>query len=190
MDQDTKKKLNVGCGRDSRVGWVNLDASPLPGVDVVHDLESLPLPFADEEFDEILCQDVLEHIEYIPVLKELHRILKKGGTIVIRVPHFTSRNNFVDPTHRKLFSVDTWEFFVSSGSSHMQHLQPVRAYYFDFAFSGIESRVLSFEGRRELFYHRIVGWFVNRSPSAQTLYESSFLSRLVPAENLLVKLRK
>jgi SAM-dependent methyltransferase len=190
MSPEKKKKLNVGCGRDSRAGWVNLDASPLPGVDIVHNLENLPLPFADGEFDEILCQDVLEHIEYIPVLRDLHRILKPGGELTVRVPHFTSRNNFVDPTHRKLFSVDTWEFFVSSGSPHMQHLQPVRAYYFDFAFSRIESRSLSFELRRALFYNRIVGWLVNRSPRAQTLYESSFLSRLFPAENLEVKLRK
>ncbi len=190
MDLKTKKKLNVGCGKDSRPGWVNLDASPLPGVDVVHDLERLPLPFVDEEFDEILCQDVLEHIEYIPVLKELHRILKKGGDITIRVPHFTSRNNFVDPTHRKLFSVDTWEFFVSQGSSHMQHLQPVRAYYFDFVFDSLKNRQLIFESRRILFYNRFVEWAVNLSPAAQSLYESSFLAGLFPAENISVTLVK
>jgi SAM-dependent methyltransferase len=185
------KKLNVGCGSDSRPGWVNLDVKALPGVDVVHDLESLPLPFPDGAFDEILCQDVLEHVEYIPILKELHRILKKGGALTIRVPHFTSRNNFVDPTHRKLFSVDTWEFFVSSGSSHMQHIQPVRAYYFDFVFGTIESRHLSFEtGRRVFLLNRYVEAAVNRSPQRQTLYESTFLCRLFPAENLTVRLRK
>ena len=190
MEANTGKRLNVGCGRDSRAGWVNLDASPLPGVDVVHDLQNLPLPFGDEEFDEILCQDVLEHIEYIPVLKELHLILKTGGKISIRVPHFTSRNNFIDPTHRKLFSIDTWEFFVARGSAHMAHLAPVRGYYFDFAFSRIANRSLSFELRRELFYNRLVGKLVNRSPSAQSLYESCFLSRLFPAENISVTLIK
>src|SRR4051812_1511318 len=72
------KKLNIGCGTDTKEGWVNLDAAGLPGVDVVHDIEKLPLPFADDSFDEILAQDVLEHVEYVPVLQDLRRILKKG----------------------------------------------------------------------------------------------------------------
>jgi hypothetical protein len=32
-------KLNLGCGRDIKQGFVNLDYMPLPGVDVVADLE-------------------------------------------------------------------------------------------------------------------------------------------------------
>ena len=84
------KKLNLGSGKDIKQGWVNLDSAKLPGVDVVHDIEKLPLPFKDSEFDEILCQDVLEHIEYIPILKDIHRILKMGGKLKIRVPHFTN----------------------------------------------------------------------------------------------------
>jgi ubiquinone/menaquinone biosynthesis C-methylase UbiE len=191
MELETKKKLNIGCGVDSRAGWVNLDVKALPGVDIVHDLEDLPLPFPEEEFDEILCQDVLEHIEYIPLLRELHRILKREGIITIRVPHFTSRNNFVDPTHRRLFSVDTWEFFVTNGSSHMRHLQPVRSYYFDFAFRAIEARHLTFETvGRAFFLNRLVERIVNGSPRRQSLYESMFWSRLFPAENVCVRLRK
>ncbi|HCD53350.1 MAG TPA: hypothetical protein DEQ34_12945, partial [Balneolaceae bacterium] len=103
MEIESEHKLNLGCGNDIREGWVNLDIAPLPGVDVVHNLEELPLPFEDEEFDHIRAQDILEHLEYIPLLKEIHRILKPGGTISIRVPHFTSRYNFNDPTHKKMF---------------------------------------------------------------------------------------
>lgn len=33
------KKLNLGLGTDIREGWINLDRSALPGVNVVHDIE-------------------------------------------------------------------------------------------------------------------------------------------------------
>ena len=108
-----KNKLNVGCGKDIREGWVNLDSVKLPGVDVCHDINLLPLPFADAEFDEILCKDVLEHVEYIPTLGEFHRILKSGGRLTIRVPHFTSKDAFSDPTHRKFFTSHTFRYFTS-----------------------------------------------------------------------------
>jgi len=48
------KRLNAGCGLDALGGWTNLDKVKLPGVDIVHDLSNIPLPFRAEEFDEIL----------------------------------------------------------------------------------------------------------------------------------------
>ncbi len=191
MKESALRKLNVGCGRDVRSGWVNLDAVALPGVDVVHDLATLPLPFQDSEFDVIGCQDVLEHLDYVPVLRELYRILKTGGELQVRVPHFTSRNNFVDPTHRRQFSVDTWEFFGTTGGGHMAHLHPVRAYYFDFCFASIVERKITFEtGSALLALNGLVEKWVNRTPRRQALYESSVLSRLFPAENIEIRLRK
>lgn len=96
-------KLNLGCGKDIREGWINLDSVALPNVDVVHDITALPLPFEDAWFDVILCKDVLEHVDYIPVLKDLHRILKPGGKLLIQVPHFNSQDAYVDPTHCRFF---------------------------------------------------------------------------------------
>jgi len=48
------------------------------------------LPFADKSFDIIICKDILEHIlEPLAVLKEVRRILKDDGFVVISVPnHF------------------------------------------------------------------------------------------------------
>ena len=59
-----KEKLNLGCGNDIRPDYVNLDVADLEGVDVVHDLDQLPLPFDDESFREILCLDVFEHVDH------------------------------------------------------------------------------------------------------------------------------
>src|SRR5690606_30945435 len=108
------KRLNLGCGTDIRGdGWVNLDIVKLDGVDVVHDVAQVPYPFENDTFDEILCQDILEHIGDLgAVMMELRRILKPGGRLHIQVPHFTSRNNHADPTHKRMFSLITFEFFV------------------------------------------------------------------------------
>lgn len=190
MHEKSGKKLNLGCGIDIKEGWINLDSIAVPGVDVVHDIETLPLPFASEKFDEILAQDVLEHVDYIPVLKDIHRILEKGGILRIRVPHFTSKNNFADPTHKKMFSVNTWDFFVRSPAAS-KHIEKERAYYFDFAFHTITSRRITFEkSSRIFFYNRCTEWFFNISPRVQSFYESTGLSRIFPAENILITLIK
>ncbi len=45
------------------------------------------LPFADASFDVVLCCEVLEHVPLDSVaLRELTRILKKGGRLVVSVP--------------------------------------------------------------------------------------------------------
>lgn len=190
MKAQSAKKLNIGCGVDIKKGWINLDSTRIPGVDIVHDIEKLPLPFGDGECDEILCQDVLEHVEYIPVLKDLHRILKKSGYLRIRTPHFTSKNNFVDPTHRRMFSVDTWDFFIATRAAS-KHIEKERAYYFDFAFERKSYCHVTFEkSSRIFFYNRFAEWLFNLSPRMQSFYESTFLSRLFPAENVIVELIK
>lgn len=182
----TSSKLNLGCGNDIRNGWINLDVAALPGVDVVHDLNALPLPFADNRFDTILCNDILEHVELVPLLRECHRILAPGGRIQIEVPHYTSNNNFVDPTHRNRFSVKTFRFFVRDTYEHRKR----GCYYFDFAFTGICNVQLRFLQGLPYFWNWFVSPMVNQSHSMQCYYEATGLSGLFPAQNLLVTLVK
>ena len=107
-------KLNLGCGRNIKKGWINLDFTKGEGVDIVHDLNSLPLPFEDHKFDQVLCQDVLEHIDFVPLINDIHRILKKKGILKIRVPHFTSKLNFEDPTHKHQFLIRTFDYYIKN----------------------------------------------------------------------------
>lgn len=184
-----EKKLNLGCGQDIKQGWVNLDSIKLGGVDVVWDIEKLPLPFKDEEFEEILAQDILEHTSnFISILKDLHRILKPRGKLSIRVPHFTSVDNFADPTHKKMFSILTFFFFVKNSPFGKVD---EREYYFDFHFGKVQSIKITFEhGSRLFVYNRLAKSFFNRTLKVQAFYEATFLSRLFPAKNILVELVK
>lgn len=84
------KKLNLGCGEDKKPGYVNLDFHDHVSPDVVHDLNVFPYPFEDNSFDEIICYHILEHLDKpFWVMRELHRILKPGGKLFIKVPHFS-----------------------------------------------------------------------------------------------------
>ncbi|HXP51710.1 MAG TPA: methyltransferase domain-containing protein, partial [Bacteroidia bacterium] len=84
------KKLNLGCGIDYREGFVNVDFHSHIKIDVQHDLNIVPYPFKDEEFDFILASHVLEHLDKpFVIMKELHRILKKDGKLHLKVPHFS-----------------------------------------------------------------------------------------------------
>jgi SAM-dependent methyltransferase len=170
------KKLNLGCGRDIRKGWVNLDAVRLAGVDVVRDFNRIPWPFRAGEFDEVLCQDVLEHADdVLAVLGEIHRVLKPGGIVRIRVPHFTSAIAYNDPTHRHFFAWDSFRYFEKASPYH---------FYVNFSFRQL-SRRLEF-GRKLAVWNWIIEPFANLFPR---LYEDTPL-RIFPAMNLHVVLRR
>ncbi len=77
----TKKKiLDVGCGQNKFPGAIGIDANPSSHADVIHDLGVFPYPFADNEFEEIICRHVIEHVpDVLGFVNELHRITKSGG---------------------------------------------------------------------------------------------------------------
>ena len=80
-------KLNIGCGKDIRAGFINIDHNPGPGVDVVCDARSLPFPDGSASY--ILANDILEHFswrETRKVLKGWTRVLREGGQLELRVP--------------------------------------------------------------------------------------------------------
>ncbi len=80
-------KVNLGCGAKFREGYVNVDCCGTP--DVVCDLSVFPWPWGDDSVDEVRSEHFLEHVQdYEKTILEMHRILKPGGAIWFRVPHF------------------------------------------------------------------------------------------------------
>jgi len=46
------------------------------------------LPFEDKSFDQVICLDVLEHVDDpIKVIKNIRKILREGGRLIITVPN-------------------------------------------------------------------------------------------------------
>lgn len=106
------KKINLGCGKDTMEGYINLDIAKLPGVDIVHNLNLYPYPFKDNEFEYVYCDNILEHLnDIIKPLEEIHRISKKGAIVKIIVPVFPSVWTFCDPTHKSVYTYFTLNYF-------------------------------------------------------------------------------
>ena len=58
-----------------------------PLADIKMDIHNMPLD--DNNFDFILCNHVLEHVENdIKALSEIKRVLKKGGRAIVQVPFY------------------------------------------------------------------------------------------------------
>jgi SAM-dependent methyltransferase len=80
-------RVNLGSGDDRRSGYVNVDLRP-EVADVVCDVRTLP--WADGEVDEILAEDILEHLpasETADVLAEWARVLRPGGLLTVKCPN-------------------------------------------------------------------------------------------------------
>lgn len=88
---------------------VTLDIDPAVNPDVVHDLDVLPYPFADNEFDEIHAYEVMEHCGrqgdwkfFFAQFEEIWRILKPGGLFCATVPAWDSMWAWSDPGHTRV----------------------------------------------------------------------------------------
>lgn len=106
------KKLNLGCGRDIKKNYINLDKVKLDGIDIVHDLNKFPYPFKDNEFDEVLCQNILEHInDPIKVMEEIWRISKPNAIIKVQVPYWASKGAVSHLEHKHYFDEGSFNYF-------------------------------------------------------------------------------
>src|SRR5690606_14103760 len=121
--------------------------------DVICDL-SCNLPFANNTFDLVFASHVLEHITNLDdMLGETSRVLKPKGKLQVSLPYAGSLRAFQDPTHVRFFTLKTFEYFISEGSS-------VGTWYMPQYFRRITRRQLTF-GNNPL--STIMALLVNRN---------------------------
>ena len=101
-----KRILSLGCGIGNDI-WYLSERNQVVGLDyalsglmvgkrnglegVKGDLNHLrALPFENRSFDIVICKDILEHLlEPVEVLREVRRVLKEDGYVILSVPnHF------------------------------------------------------------------------------------------------------
>lgn len=115
-------KLNIGCGRDYRPGWVNIDISSECKTDVRMDIRTEYLPAREYEADEIYISGVLEQIgdndQLIHVMNECHRVLKPGGKMVVVVPNAKHAIAHQDPMDVRKFTIPTFQYFLKGDRHH------------------------------------------------------------------------
>lgn len=105
--------LNLGCGNEPVEGAVNHDLTRhADWVDVAHDLEITPWPWLYDRFDEVIAQDVIEHLHlgFIGFFDEVWRILRPGGLVRVRTPLWNSPNAAIDPTHVRCYHPESFHY--------------------------------------------------------------------------------
>lgn len=106
VPKKSEKVLDVGCGNgelicmlaekgykcvaldisENRLGKFKDKAKKLSVEQIQGDATNIPLQ--DSSIDIIMCSEVLEHIrDYENILKEMHRVLKPHGRIIVSVPY-------------------------------------------------------------------------------------------------------
>jgi SAM-dependent methyltransferase len=94
-------------------GALNVDISPLVKPDIVHDLNVLPWPFPDSQFETAVMEDSIEHLkDVVSTMEELHRVCKNGALVRITTPHFSCANTFTDPTHLHHLGYFSFHYFT------------------------------------------------------------------------------
>jgi predicted SAM-dependent methyltransferase len=170
------KKLNLGCGQDIKKGYVNLDFIKQSGVDVIHDVNKFPWPFKENEFEEVYCSHVLEHVDdLIKTMKEVHRICAPGARIIVRAPHFSCGVSYRDPTHKRLFSYFTFDYFTNPKEYYIRKEKNLFK---------ISKRKLNFTRLSFTFLNAIFNPIININPE---IYER-FLCWILPCSETVFEL--
>lgn len=121
-------ELLIGCGNsrrkkltlDDEWNWaelVTMDHDPNCGADIVHDLEDVPWPVANDAFDQVHAYEVLEHLgqqgdfrSFFAHFGEIYRALRPGGLLLATCPAWDDKWVWGDPSHRRVVSAESLVF--------------------------------------------------------------------------------
>jgi len=189
MSNSKVRILDVGCGSSKIEGAVGIDLFELPGVDVVHNLNSIPWPFESLQFDRIVFCHSISHLHDMPsVIAECNRLLKVGGLIEIVAPHYASDNFNTDPTHKCHMGIRSMNFFV--GNVNFGYRYVSQECRFELLRSCISFREASTSWRHSKKFNpfKILGfeWLVNKF---SRFYEH-FLCWIFPPSEVYFLLKK
>ena len=110
------KRLNLGCGKDKHEGYVNVDINPKYNPDQVVDLNILPWPFKDNEFDHIVAKDILAKLgnsneNFIDIIQEMYRISNNGAIWEVQTPHWRCDSSIDDLTNLRAITPGMFQYF-------------------------------------------------------------------------------
>ncbi|MCK9187595.1 glycosyltransferase [Acidithiobacillus sp.] len=122
---DIPSIINLGSGKDWRDEFLNIDINDLFLPDIKCDFsESIvgqtfstsrfgPVVLGRNMFEQIMCNDVLEHVhDLVMVMTNCIEILTCGGILQVHVPYDLSWGAWQDPTHVRAFNERSWLYYT------------------------------------------------------------------------------
>ena len=159
------KILELGCGFNKTPGAFGIDIIRGSHADILHDLNTFPYPFADSEWDRILCRDVLEHLDdFIRAVEEIWRIARPGAIVEVSGPFMSSVNYYSDPTHKRAFTSKTFDYFIEGS----------RAFKFGYSNTRFELVACEYDREEKLKRRGPHLWLLNWANRNKEHYESRF----------------
>lgn len=112
-------KLDIGCGKNKKEGFIGIDINPHSDADIVS--SALNLPFDDGSVDEVYSSHLVEHFfpeEAKKFFDEIYRVLKKGSKAFFKIDKDWSKKRLLkkDPTHKYRYSEKEIKNLVSKFS--------------------------------------------------------------------------
>mgnify|MGYP001295474372 CR=1 FL=1 len=167
-----KKKLILGSAGGQAHDAITLDVNSQHNPDIVHDLNTVPLPFDDNSFEKITCHHVLEHLQDLSgVMDELYRICESDGIIYIEVPHHSSWFANV-PEHKLRFNYFAFDGYIEGGMTKWM--------------TGKKFKLIN----RQITFHRSFRrYFLHKIFNAFPLTYERFWTYIFPAEHVKIWLQ-
>lgn len=118
--------FNLYQPQNSNIG-LQMSSWKYQNIDIQSDITQIPQP--DDSFDAILCSEVLEHIpDPVLALKELARLLKKGGNLILTAP-FCSITHFAPYHYSTGFNVYFYEEHLNKLGFNILEISPNGNYF-------------------------------------------------------------
>lgn len=119
-------RMNLGSGKDYKLGWLNVDILERAEPDVVLDLSKplqLPLDIPSRtcgrvhlssgQFETIYANNVLEHVpDLTGLMTQCLDLLAEGGKFEIEVPYERALTAWQDPTHIRALNENSWIYYT------------------------------------------------------------------------------
>jgi len=108
-------KLELGCGSCKRnKDAIGIDVSDYECVDIVGDVYDVLRKIPSNSVSAVYSYHFFEHVEDLRALmKELARIIKEDGLLVIVTPHFSNPYYYSDYTHKNQFGLYSFSYLSS-----------------------------------------------------------------------------
>jgi len=119
-------KINIGCGRDYREGWLNTDISRECKADSYFDIRKDFITkgprvgdkdvdnFADYVYISGVLEQIGENDQLIHAMNECWRVLKEGGIMEVIVPNARFAIAHQDPMDVRKFTKETFLYFLKN----------------------------------------------------------------------------
>ncbi len=119
MKKENKLKIDIGCGKNKKEGYVGIDIDPTSKADII--VSALSIPFSDNSVDEVYSRHMIEHLapdEAEKFFNEIYRVLKIDGEADLKIDCDWSKRRLLkkDPTHKYRYSSKEIKNFVKKFS--------------------------------------------------------------------------